>query len=159
MATTFTYTAFTTVTDVFTTNPSDLEGIASAGLSIASDTIGNGTNRHLLMDVQMLYNGEVTNPTITDIGPNIVLHIARSIDGTNFEAPVSAPPGGAMAFPRAISTNATDANTLVFPEIPIPPGSFKIWVENRTGAGFPTAAGSVSDASLLEFVTYSHEGV
>lgn len=72
--------------------------------------------------------------------PSIIVWILPAVDGTNYPSPPggtagAAPLGLSYAFPMVASTST---QTIVCPNIPLPPYNFKVMIQNNLGVAFPS---------------------
>lgn len=117
------------VVSVLTT---ELNALADATMSAASAPIANDTNLDMYVDVELVL------AAISPVAPAYVsIYLAEAIDGTNYPAPSTADQRqqtNAVLCSFQLSTTAATAQRLVCRNVLIPPGTFKVYLDNRAGA-------------------------
>jgi len=119
------------VASVLTT---ELNSLGSGSMSAASGAINNDTNLDIYVDLELVLAS--LSPTA---GAFVAIYIAEAIDGTNYPAPSAADQRlqtNALLCTFALSTTAATAQRLVARNVVIPPGKFKIYLDNQAGVAF-----------------------
>lgn len=117
----------------------ELNSLGSATMSAASTAIANQTNLDIYSDWEV--NLASLSPTA---GAYVAVYIAEAIDGTNYPAPSAADmrlSSTQMLFVCPIGTTAATAQRVAVRNVVIPPGTFKIYLDNQTGVSL-NASGS-----------------
>lgn len=110
----------------------ELDSLANNAMSAASGAINNDTNLDMYGDLEL--NLGTLSPTA---GGYVAVYIAEAADGTNYPAPSAADQRlqtNALLCTFALSTTATTAQRLVARNVLLPPGKFKIYLDNQAGA-------------------------
>lgn len=117
----------------FSVMTTELNSLGSTGTA-TSAAVDNSSDLYMYGDWELVITYG-TNPTA---GSVIELYLARSIDGTNYEA---VPPASGLlgAFSLIASTSA---QRMVLPNMPLPPGLFKAYVVAKTTGQTAAATGN-----------------
>jgi hypothetical protein len=142
MATTHKWTApSTTLTSLLTT---ELNSLASAGVSAAGTEYDNNSNLHLyawfVLDVT--FGSSPTDKSAVDI------YIAKAFDGTNYQ--YSAVPRSPDYVGSFLVKDNTSAQKHVIGPILVPPCKFKLVLVNSTNQAFPASGSTVKAALCYE---------
>jgi len=138
----FNWTAYTTIADVIAT--ASLNSLADDGTVLGS-VIDNTTNRDFYIGVELLL---ASVDLSTQTNPAVNLYLIESLDGTNY-ADTNTLASKLTAIIGVAATNA--AHREVYNFITIPPGLWKINIENKTGAAF------ASSGNTLKYRAFSTE--
>lgn len=117
----------------------ELNSLGSGSMSAASAAINNDTNLDMYGDLEL--NLGALSPTA---GGYVAVYIAEAADGTNYPAPSAADQRlqtNALLCTYAVSTTASTAQRLVVRNVLLPPGKFKLYVDNQSG-GAMAASGN-----------------
>lgn len=117
----------------------ELNSLANGSMSAASGAINNDTNLDMYGDLEL--NLGALSPTA---GGYVSVYIAEAPDGTNYPAPSAADQRlqtNALLCTFAVSTTASTAQRLVARNVLLPPGKFKLYVDNQSG-GAMAASGN-----------------
>lgn len=121
----------------------ELNSLANGSVSALSSEIDNSTNKYLFMDLE-LYLASLTPTT----GGYVSVYVVPSEDGTNYPSfDTGASPGdyNGNYFVTSFSTKAaTAAQRMVRREILVPPGKWKIAVQNSCGAALAASGNTLS---------------
>lgn len=126
----------------------ELNTLSTNTMTAASSAIANQTNLDMYVDVEI--NLGSLSPTA---GSYVALYILEAVDGTNYPAQSDAdlrltPTQLLCTVPTG--TTASTAQRISVRNVVIPPGTFKIKLDNQTGA---TLAGSA--ANTVKFNAYN----
>ena len=119
----------------------ELDALANNTLSAQSAAIANQTNLDIYVDIELVL--AALSPTA---GAFCALYIAEAIDGTNYPNPTGADQRlqtTALLAVFALSTTATTAQRLVVRNVVIPPGTFKLALDNQAGVGLGATLNTV----------------
>lgn len=143
MATT-THKAYTQAATTALSGTNVIDGLANAGISsTASAAIDNTTNLDLFMDLELNLAAPAATRTA---GATINVYMIQALDGTNYDTLNATAADLVCVFPLDAAQTAIRASRR---DIPIPPGLFKLFVLNSTGAA--TAA----SGNTLKYRTHS----
>lgn len=127
-----------------------LNALADAAYALGAE-IDNGTDLKLYMDIDLVLSAAVTAGAGA---PFVAFHLMPSLDGTNYPTPgntAAVPPSGYLA--GTIAANASASFTRgSLRGVVIPPGKFKLIVQNKLGVAFPT-----SDTSAISGYRYGEQ--
>lgn len=126
------------VTSVLTT---ELNSLATNTMTAASSAIANQTNLDMYVDVEI--NLASLSPTA---GSYVALYIQEAVDGTNYPAQSDAdtrltPSHLLCTVPTGVA--ASTAQRIAVRNVVIPPGTFKIKLDNQTGATLNASGSTV----------------
>ena len=125
-------------TTVLTT---ELNSLADATMSAASTAIANQTNLDMYADI------EVNLASLSPAGGGYVsLYILEAVDGSNYPSQSDADlrlTGTQLLCLLPVGTTASTAQRVVARNVLIPPGSFKIKLDNRTGVALNASGNTV----------------
>lgn len=125
------YTA--AIASVLTT---ELNSLASAGVSAASSARDNTTNLDLFTDLTFTIAAQ---GAARSSGANVSVYLIMALDGTNYDDTNATTAELAAVFSFDAVTTARQSTRR---DIPIPPGLFKWFVVNNTGQAF-AASGNI----------------
>lgn len=116
---------------VVTVHSTSLNSLADDTMSAASSAIANQTNLDMYVDIELVLAS--LSPVA---GAHILIFIAEAIDGTNYPADAAA----TMRLQTqqiltifSLGITAATAQRTVSRNIIIPPGTFKLYVDNQAG--------------------------
>lgn len=115
----------------------ELNSLASAGVSSASSAIDNTSALALFMDVELVVAAQ---GAARSTGASVTIQIVQALDGTNY-GDVNATTAEILAV-FALDA-ATTARRAVVRDIPIPPGLFQIFAVNGTGQALASSGNTV----------------
>jgi len=124
----------------------ELNALANNTVSAASAAIANQTNLDMYVDIELVL--AALSPTT---GAYVAIYLVEAIDGVNYPAPSSADirqQTDALLCTFVLSTTASTAQRLVKRQIVIPPGTFKLYLDNQSGAAF---GGTLNTLKLLPY--------
>lgn len=127
-------------TSILTT---ELNALGNAMMSSASSAVDNTSNLDLFMDLELYVH---TQGSARSAGATVEVYILPTVDGTNYADATYGNPELVAVFPLDAATTARYG---IRRDIPIPPGSFKLALYNRTGQAF------AATTSTLKYRTYS----
>lgn len=127
-------------TAVASTSMNALGGSGSYALGAAiNNTPTDGTTvSYDLADFTITLSSAVTTGSGA---PYLAIYILPQVDATNYPAPPGGSAGAAPANLLAATYQAvasTSTTTMVVRDIPIPPGNFKVMIQNNLGVAFPS---------------------
>lgn len=109
----------------------ELNALANNTASAASSAIANQTNLDIYTD------WELNLASLSPVAPAYVdVYIMEAVDGTNYPAPSGADmrqQSTQRLFTVALSTTAATAQRIAVRNVVIPPGTFKIILDNQAG--------------------------
>lgn len=126
----------------------ELNSLTTNTMASVSAVVNNDTNLDMYGDLEL--NLGTLSPTA---GGYVAVYIAEAADGTNYPAPSSADQRlqtNALLCTFALSTTATTAQRLVCRNVLLPPGKFKLYLDNQSGA---TMNASGNTLKLLPYNT------
>lgn len=142
MATTHKWTApSTTLTSLLTTQ---LDSLASSGVSGVGAEYDNNSNLHLYMMLQL----DVTFGTGPTADTTVDIYLVQAPDGTNYE--YSTVPKTTKFLGSFFVVNSTSAQKHVIGPFLIPPMKFKLVAVNSTNQSFPASGSTVKGAFWYE---------
>lgn len=109
----------------------ELNSLGSGSASAASSAIANQTNLDIYSDWEL--NLGSLSPAA---GAYIAVYIMLAVDGTNYPAPSAADmrlQSSQLLFSVPLSTTATTAQRISVRNVVLPPGTFKIILDNQAG--------------------------
>jgi hypothetical protein len=119
----------------------ELNSLADNAASAASSAIANQTNLDVYADIELVL------ASLSPAAPNYcTLYILEAIDGTNYP---SATAGVLRNQPSQIlcsfslDTTASTAQRVVVRNVVLPPGSFKVVLDNHAGVALASSGNSV----------------
>ena len=125
------WNAYRGIVSVLTT---ELNSLANNTISAVSAAIDNSTNLDIYADFELVLAS--LSPTA---GAHIDVYIALALDGTNYPADAAATmrlQTTQLLFSLGIGTTASTAQRLDIRQVVIPPGTFKIYLDNQAGVSF-----------------------
>lgn len=121
----------------------EMDALPNDSQTVSSAAVSNNTNLDIYVDVELFLN-TFTPPTL-GLDTNIVVYLMEAIDGVNY------PPAG--RYLRSTSTQVfclftigitpTTAYRTVVRQVVLPPGTFKLMVDNLTGAQFAASGNTL----------------
>ena len=132
---------------VVTVLSTELDSLANNAMTAASSAIANQTNLDMYVDIEV--NLASLSPTT---GAYVALYISEAIDGSNYPAQSAADMRLAVTqllCPIPIGTTAATAQRTAVRNVVIPPGTFKIYLDNQTGVSL------ASSGSTVKFLPYN----
>ena len=124
----------------------ELNALANNTVSAASAAIANQTNLDMYVDIELVL--AALSPTT---GAYVAIYLVEAIDGVNYPVPSSADlrqQTDARLCTFVLSTTASTAQRLVTRQVVIPPGTFKLYLDNQSGAVF---GGTLNTLKLLPY--------
>jgi hypothetical protein len=119
----------------------ELNALTSATMSALSSAVANQTNLDIYVDIEV--NLSSLSPTA---GAYVALYIFEAVDGTNYPAQSDADTrltSTQLLCVLPIGTTATTAQRVVARNVVIPPGIFKIKLDNQTGVNLGATLNTV----------------
>lgn len=119
----------------------ELNSLATNTMTAASSAIANQTNLDIYVDIEV--NLASLSPTT---GAFVALYILEAVDGTNYPAPSAADlrlSATQLLCTIPVGTTATTAQRVAARGVVIPPGTFKIMLDNQTGATLAASGNTV----------------
>lgn len=119
----------------------ELNSLANGSMTAASSAIANQTNLDIYVDIEVSLAS--LSPTA---GAYVALYIALAVDGTNYPAPAAADmrlSSTQLLCVIPIGTTAATAQRVAARSVVIPPGTFKIYLDNQTGAALNASSNTV----------------
>jgi hypothetical protein len=119
---------------VVTALSTELDALANNTMSAASGVIANQTNLDVYVDIELVL--AALSPVT---GAYVAVYLAEAIDGTNYPTPSAADQRqqtDALLCTFVLSLTAATAQRLVKRQVMIPPGTFKLYVDNQSGVAF-----------------------
>ena len=126
------------LTTILTT---ELNSLGSGSQSAASAAVANQTNLDIYVDIEVVLGA--LSPTT---GAYVALYILEAVDGTNYPAQSAADlrlTTSQLLVSIPIGTTASTAQRVVARNVMIPPGSFKIILDNQTGVALAASGNTV----------------
>ncbi len=124
----------------------ELNSLANNAASAASSAIANETNLDVYADIELVL------ATLSPAAPNYcTLYLLEAIDGTNYPSATAGvlrnqPVHILCTFP--LDTSASTAQRVVARNVMLPPGSFKVVLDNQSGAAL------ASSGNTVKMITY-----
>lgn len=121
----------------------ELNSLANGSASAASGALGSDTvDAELWADFYFLTGGSITPGT----NARADLYLIRAPDGTNYEdattgASESLPPDAFVG--SFVPTSGAGTKRMVLRDIPLPPGLFKVILQNETGVSLAASGNTV----------------
>lgn len=125
----------------------ELNSLANGSLSSASTAIDNTTDLDLFMDLTLTVAAQ---GVARSAGATIEVWMTHALDGTNYDDNTRNVAELVAVFPLDAATTARQATRR---DIPIPPGLFKLSIQNATGQAL------AASGNLLEYRKHSIESV
>ncbi len=119
----------------------ELNSLASGSITAASTAIANQTNLDIYVDIEV--NLASLSPAA---GAYVALYIAEAVDGTNYPAPSAADlrlSTTQLLCAIPIGTTAATAQRVAARNVVIPPQTFKVYLDNQTGAALNASGNTV----------------
>jgi hypothetical protein len=119
----------------------ELNSLANTTMSAASTAISNQTNLDVYADIEV--NLAALSPTA---GAYVGLYILEAVDGTNYPAQSDADlrlTTSQLLASLPIGTTASTAQRIVARNVLVPPGSFKLKLDNQTGVALAASGNTV----------------
>ncbi len=119
----------------------ELNSLGSATMSAASSAIANQTNLDIYADIEV--NLASLSPAA---GAFVALYIALAIDGSNYPAPSGADmrlSSTQLLVVIPVGTTASTAQRVAARNVVIPPGTFKIYLDNQCGVSLGASGNTV----------------
>jgi len=141
-ATTFSWTAGTTIASALTT---ELNALANAAFSAASAAYDNETNHYLYLDLELVL------ASLTPTGsPYCAVFLIAHLDGTNYEdtANTASVPIAIFSFTTAVAAKRQIRSNILVPPLP-----FKLVLQNNMG---PSLGATLN---TLKYRLHSEQGV
>ncbi len=116
---------------VVTVHSTSLNSLGSGAMSAASAAIDNDTNRDMYVDLEL-----VLASLSPGAGAHIPIFIAEAIDGTNYPADAAATMRlqiNQILTIFSLGITAATAQRVVSRNVLIPPGKFKLYLDNQAG--------------------------
>lgn len=108
-----------------------LDGLANNAATAASSAIANQTNLDIYTDWELVLGS--LSPAA---GAFVSVYIMEAVDGTNYPAPSAADmrlQTTQLLFVAPLGTTAATAQRIAIRNVVIPPGTFKIILDNQSG--------------------------
>lgn len=134
---------------IVTALTTELNSLATNAMSAASAAIANQTNLDMYVDVEVVLGS--LSPTA---GAYVAVYIALAADGTNYPAPSAADMRLSSTqllcvIPTGVA--ASTAQRVAARNVLLPPGTFKLYMDNQTGA---TLAASGNTLKVVPYDVY-----
>jgi len=119
----------------------ELNSLSNNAASAASSAIANQTNLDVYADIELVLG------SLSPAAPNYcTLYILEAIDGTNYPSATAAvirnqPSQILCTFP--LDTTAATAQRVVVRNVVLPPGSFKVVLDNQAGVALNASGNTV----------------
>jgi len=119
----------------------ELNALGSGSASAASSAIANQTNLDVYADIELVLG------SLSPVAPNYAtLYVLEAIDGTNYPSATAAvirnqPAQILCTF--ALDTTAATAQRVVVRNVLLPPGSFKVVLDNQAGVALNATGNTV----------------
>ena len=126
---------------IITVLAAELNALAHNTMAGPSVAIANQTNLDMYVDVELTL--AALSPAT---GGYVAIYLAEAIDGANYPAPSVADQRqqtDALLCTVVLSTTAGTAQRLVKRQVVIPPGTFKLYLDNQAGAAFGAAGNTL----------------
>lgn len=126
---------------VVTLLTTELNALGNGSASAASSAIANQTNLDVYADVELVL------ASLSPAAPNyLTLYILEAIDGTNYPSATGSvlrnqPSQILCTFP--IDTTAATAQRVVVRNVVLPPGTFKVVLDNQAGVALGATGNTV----------------
>lgn len=119
----------------------ELNSLSNNAMMAASAAIANQTNLDMYVDIEV-----VLASLSPSAGAYVALYIALAVDGTNYPAPSAADMRLSSTqllcvIPTGVA--ASTAQRLAARNVVIPPGTFKIYLDNQTGVALGASGNTV----------------
>jgi len=125
----------------------ELNSLANGSASAASAAIANQTDLNVYADIELVLG------SLSPVAPNYcTLYILEAIDGSNYPSATGSvlrnqPSQILCTFP--LDTTASTAQRVVVRNVVIPPGSFKVVLDNQAGVAL------ASSGNTVKMITYN----
>ena|SRR5690348_2488744 len=119
----------------------ELNGLANNTMTVASSAIANQTNLDIYCDIEVNLNS--LSPLA---GAYVALYILEAVDGTNYPTPSAADlrlSATQLLCTIPIGVAATTGQRVVARNVILPPGTFKIQLDNQTGVALNATLNTV----------------
>ncbi len=119
----------------------DLNSLGSATMSAASSAIANQTNLDIYADIEV--NLASLSPAA---GAYVAIYIALAVDGSNYPAPSGADmrlSSTQLLCVIPVGTTASTAQRVAARNVILPPGTFKIYLDNQCGVALASSGNTV----------------
>lgn len=119
----------------------ELNSLGNNTLSAASAAIANQTNLDMYADLEVVLGS--LSPAA---GAYVAIYIALAIDGTNYPAPAGADmrlTSTQLLCVIPIGTTATTAYRVAVRNVLLPPGTFKLYLDNQTGVALAASGNTL----------------
>lgn len=119
----------------------ELNSLSTNTMTAASSAITNDSNLDMYVDIEVVL--AALSPTA---GAFVALYLLESVDGTNYPAQSDADTrltSSQLLCVIPVGVAASTAQRVAARTIPIPPGKFKIKLDNQTGATLASSANTV----------------
>ena len=115
----------------------ELNSLANSANCTASSAIDNSSNVHLYMDIELVVAAQ---GAARSSGAYVGIYMVQALDGTNYDDTNEVTAEMVCAF---VLDNTTTARRASRRNIPIPPGTFKLFARNQTGQALAASGNTV----------------